>query len=243
MPAPSDHNPSQNDEGEERVLQSIYDHVLRSVVVNYASNMHELIKTGGISASELQTPSSRHETFPDLYRGKSPEEVQSLLDEYATEQIPSRQFRKRKLRQPDKHGDSDEEIKVKLEEAEEEGEDEAVEDDDDDEDFKDDDDDEVDDDEEEKQGTAKSTPREDPSPTVATGTTQSNELEQQPPGVDIWGRIPPKEPKHPVECTLCGRHISTSRFASHLEKCMGISSRPLTGIPIRNNASTSTNLK
>jgi Sgf11 (transcriptional regulation protein) len=40
--------------------------------------------------------------------------------------------------------------------------------------------------------------------------------------VDIWGRIPPKEPKAAAKCPVCSRHISTLRFAPHLDKCMGI---------------------
>lgn len=41
---------------------------------------------------------------------------------------------------------------------------------------------------------------------------------------DIWGRIPPKEPKTTARCPVCSRHVSTSRFAPHLDKCMGIGS-------------------
>lgn len=45
---------------------------------------------------------------------------------------------------------------------------------------------------------------------------------------DIWGNYPPKEPKDfYCVCTICNRQISTSRFASHLDKCMGLSTRPL----------------
>lgn len=39
---------------------------------------------------------------------------------------------------------------------------------------------------------------------------------------DIWGRIPPKEPKAAAKCPVCSRHISALRFAPHLDKCMGI---------------------
>jgi hypothetical protein len=41
--------------------------------------------------------------------------------------------------------------------------------------------------------------------------------------LDVWGNLPPKEPKQTVECQLCGRHVATSRFATHLDKCMGLS--------------------
>lgn len=39
---------------------------------------------------------------------------------------------------------------------------------------------------------------------------------------DIWGAIPNKEPKHLVECQVCARQVAVSRFAPHLDKCMGL---------------------
>ncbi|KAL3808624.1 hypothetical protein ACHAXA_009005 [Cyclostephanos tholiformis] len=41
---------------------------------------------------------------------------------------------------------------------------------------------------------------------------------------DIYGRIPGKEPKYAISCPNCGRQLSSSRLAVHLEKCMGLSS-------------------
>lgn len=49
------------------------------------------------------------------------------------------------------------------------------------------------------------------------------------PKTDIYGRIPLKEPKYPISCPTCSRNISVSRFAAHLEKCLGISGRSLGG--------------
>jgi hypothetical protein len=40
--------------------------------------------------------------------------------------------------------------------------------------------------------------------------------------LDIWGRIPPKEPKDPIVCSVCLRPVNTLRFAPHLDKCLGI---------------------
>jgi hypothetical protein len=54
---------------------------------------------------------------------------------------------------------------------------------------------------------------------VPEPTTHSTILNTQ---HDIWGRIPPKEPKAAAKCPVCSRHISTLRFAPHLDKCMGI---------------------
>jgi hypothetical protein len=59
--------------------------------------------------------------------------------------------------------------------------------------------------------------------TTTTTTTTTAQM-------DIWGKIQPKESKDlTCHCRLCGRHVSTSRFASHLDKCMGLSTRPLAG--------------
>jgi hypothetical protein len=41
---------------------------------------------------------------------------------------------------------------------------------------------------------------------------------------DIYGRIPGREPKYAIACPNCDRHLSSSRLAVHLEKCMGLSS-------------------
>jgi len=253
---------------EERILQSIYDHLLKSVVVSYASNMHEMIKTGQINAaSELQTPSSRQESFPNLYHGKTPEEIQSLLEKYATEEISNRRSNKRKLPPgggPERSNSSNTpgivvaEVGTKEEEIKLEGEDDEEEDgddnDDSDEDFKD----EENEDDNEIRGAGKQKDSTTTKMTTSSTTTTAGngggpvqqqqsssqeQLEQQqtPAGVDIWGRIPSKEASQPVDCTLCGRQIGSSRFASHLEKCMGISTRPLGGIPssIRNTTGMS----
>mmetsp|Transcript_20942 Transcript_20942/g.60057 ORF Transcript_20942/g.60057 Transcript_20942/m.60057 type:complete len:199 (-) Transcript_20942:677-1273(-) len=52
---------------------------------------------------------------------------------------------------------------------------------------------------------------------------------QQPVGADIWGRIPPKEPKIMPKCDICGRRVSALRFAVHLDKCMNLGNSRQTG--------------
>ena len=59
------------------------------------------------------------------------------------------------------------------------------------------------------------------------GTQQQQE--QQPVGADIWGRIPPKEPKIMPKCDICGRQVSALRFAVHLDKCMNLGNSRQTG--------------
>lgn len=41
---------------------------------------------------------------------------------------------------------------------------------------------------------------------------------------DIWGRVPAKEPVEWIECSVCNKatKVNALRFASHLDKCMGI---------------------
>ena len=51
--------------------------------------------------------------------------------------------------------------------------------------------------------------------------------------LDIWGRLPPKEPEAMIDCPLCKRLVSTLRFAPHLDKCMGIGTMSRASAPAR----------
>eukprot|EP00934_Nitzschia_sp_Nitz4_P007768 Nitzschia sp. Nitz4//scaffold46_size129759//104346//105279//NITZ4_003519-RA/size129759-snap-gene-0.30-mRNA-1//-1//CDS//3329552649//7758//frame0 len=199
------------DDSQERVVQSIYDHIVSSIVAGYASNIHELMKTGAVSPSELKTTVSRAALFPTLYSpSQTPKEIQETLDRYATEMPPVRQqslpSRKRKLPPTEETTKTEKEDDTQKEDTT----------DVDDEDYKEE---------------AREANGEDASTTAATAsanegtvtppnttevtsattaqTTTNNSsatVGTSTPGVDIWGRIPPKEPSLPVECTLCGRH-------------------------------------
>lgn len=188
---------------EDRIVQSIYDHIVKTVCIDVARNMHELIKTGEIPASELKAPSSRQEIYPELYNGKDPSVVREALERYATDQPSPRRSRKRKLH------------------------------------------------------TSVETTRAATAPKPATGDNESDEDFQDPSipeeeepaaqqtitHLDIWGRMPPKEPKQTCACRLCGRHVSTLRFAPHLDKCMGLSTaRGSAGNPTRSSAYTTGNI-
>ena len=187
---PSNHDAT---ESEERIVQSIYDHVVTTVCIDIASNMHGLIKTGEIPMSELKEPFSRQDIFPELYKDKDPAEIQETLDKYATVVAP--RTRKRKFPQ-------------QMVEKSTEKNDDDDDDDDDDEDFK------VD----------------EPTATPAIQTRNT------PNKLDIWGKIALKEPKENCQCQICGRFVSTSRFAPHLDKCMGLSTaRPASGSNHRSN--------
>ena len=48
---------------------------------------------------------------------------------------------------------------------------------------------------------------------------ESNNISGQ---TDIWGRYPAKEPARLLECTVCCQKVNGLRFASHLDKCLGI---------------------
>lgn len=39
---------------------------------------------------------------------------------------------------------------------------------------------------------------------------------------DIWGNTPLKEPPEMISCSVCSQKINTLRFASHLDKCLGL---------------------
>lgn len=46
------------------------------------------------------------------------------------------------------------------------------------------------------------------------------------PRTDIYGRTPGKDAPYPIPCPNgCGRQITSSRIAQHLEKCLGLTSR------------------
>mmetsp|Transcript_39921 Transcript_39921/g.82121 ORF Transcript_39921/g.82121 Transcript_39921/m.82121 type:complete len:226 (-) Transcript_39921:332-1009(-) len=61
--------------------------------------------------------------------------------------------------------------------------------------------------------------------TTADGVQQSNYAA----GVDIWGNVPPKEPRTTAKCDICGRQVSALRFAPHLDKCMNLGNSRATG--------------
>jgi hypothetical protein len=58
----------------------------------------------------------------------------------------------------------------------------------------------------------------DNSSSSTTGSTVVTRHQQN--QLDIWNRIPPKEPKELAKCTICDRYVSALRFAPHLDKCM-----------------------
>ena len=194
----------------DRIIQSIYDHIVQSVCVSVAGTMHELIKTGGMSSSFLKGPISRHEIYPELYDPEetSEEQINELLDKYATERASTSNgttSRKRKLAQ-NQSSSTDDVTPTKKKGIDDEDDDDD--DDDSDEDFQDP--------EEQKERALAPT-------TAATTTSSPTSTKPSTSHLDIWGNMPPKEPKQTCLCQLCGRHVSASRFAQHLDKCMGLS--------------------
>lgn len=63
-----------------------------------------------------------------------------------------------------------------------------------------------------------------PAPMVIEDRTESSVSisTRQQVQTDIWGRIPAKEPKELVACSICKRQVNGTRFAQHLDKCLGI---------------------
>ena len=64
----------------------------------------------------------------------------------------------------------------------------------------------------------------DPNPMASGGETSNSIATRQQTSADrdVWGRFALKEAKEPILCPMCTRPITTSRFAMHLDKCMGI---------------------
>jgi hypothetical protein len=175
-----------------RIVKSIYDHMITSICIDVACNMHELIKRGEFSLSELREPFSRREVYPELYKDQEDADIQETLEKYST-YVPNP--RKRPHRSVSSSAGNDEAL----------------------------------DDSKSTGGASETnTPEKSAAPTMQTRHTINHS--------DIWGRTPPKEPKQACECKICGRFVSTLRFAPHLDKCMGLSTRPATGNPSRNMA-------
>jgi Sgf11 (transcriptional regulation protein) len=57
---------------------------------------------------------------------------------------------------------------------------------------------------------------------------------------DIWGNVPAKEPSYWIECTVCKNNtkVNALRFASHLDKCMGIRTMSRSASAATNNAAS-----
>lgn len=50
---------------------------------------------------------------------------------------------------------------------------------------------------------------------------EEEEEEEYDDSVDIYGRVPSKEPRHSLACAACGRPVGVGRYAPHLDKCLG----------------------
>ncbi|KAG7337880.1 Sgf11 transcriptional regulation protein [Nitzschia inconspicua] len=222
-----------------------------------ASRSNEVPISKPASSLEVAAVQSRLQLYPELYRERSCQEVLDTLNKYAVdlpdgkqqkEWTPSKWINEQSdaVAATESDGDIDDAYdnnygrngngttnKKKKRKI--------GDDDDDDEEFQMEEEDKDDDELELQQGQKKSNTEEKssqesgPAETTATGTsTISDETASAigPAGVktDIWGNRPPKEPLNiTCRCRLCGRHVSTTRFASHLDKCMGLSTRPFAG--------------
>jgi len=195
---------------------------------------------GGESNGKEHHDGKITDTLPK--KAMTDDEINSLLDKYAvdlppkgTSSLTSRKRRKRDMAEEEEkrlllskiqkekesnYKDSDDEEEDKSNDEEDE----------DDEDFKMEDANEEGDEATNKtkqRGRSMSTssdPRGSPPPTTDEAPDAAKSNTSSSSKLDIWGKCPAKEPKNRLcRCRLCGRLISTSRFASHLDKCMGLS--------------------
>ena len=205
-----DKNESDNNSNE-KIANSIFDFLLDRVLTEVACNLHSLIKTGEIPLAKLKEPFTRQELYPELYDGLDDQDIDSILDKYSTERLLERHMKGKKRPHSQLSGDvngdskeadgpSDPSSAISPSSLKNEA---AV--------------------------SASSDGGGESKPSVAdgsaTGTTPAPTMQtrQALNHTDIWGRIPPKEPKQNVECRICGRQVSALRFAPHLDKCMGLS--------------------
>lgn len=201
-------------------------------------------REGGNDATETNA----NEDHPLKRKRLSDEEIQSVLETYAVDLPTSSSSSVGKTMRSRDMAEEEEELqllsRIKKEkqsnykDSDDDDDDDEVTNDDedeDDEDFKmedaDDDDDDMDGPVKKKKRSlsTSSTPSStDPFPQATALTDPTNGTttggSNRPTSVDIWGKTPAKEPKNRLcRCQICGRLISTSRFASHLDKCMGLS--------------------
>jgi hypothetical protein len=181
----------------DRVVRSIlYDYLLPKVSIGMACNVHNLIQSGEYSITSLKQPSSRQELYPNIYEGKSEQEMNQELKHYATDfptttsSSKKRSFSEVSSKDTSSNstmtGESTTAAVSKVENP---------------------------------TGASNTTAlgTEPPAPTTTTTITTTS---QRQPNCDIWGRIPPKEPKNACLCQVCGRSVSATRFAQHLDKCL-----------------------
>ena len=258
---------------EDRLVESIYKHLMESLCQDVAVNMHELIKTGADdvipSSWKLfsgSTVPSRRDLYPELYNGEnadetkeeeksgenddtenestqkrpmSDSEIEALLNKYAVN-LPNESATKAGTKRRKRDIAEEEEKRLLLSKIQkekesnykdsddEEEDDNTNDEDDDDEDFKMEDADDDDDNSQEKtkkRGRSMSTSSAPEDSKAQPDAPESTTKQKENNKLDIWGKNPAKEPKNRLcRCQISGRLISTSRFAYHLDKCMGLSS-------------------
>ena len=253
---------------EDKLVESLYQSLMKSLCQDVASNLHQLVKMDDAIPSSWKLCSgtaapTRRDLYPELYNGngndgtgrsptkkrKTDSEIQDVLTKYAVDlpktDSPLQGNKRRNVAEEEEklillskiqkekesnYKDSDDE--------DETGDDNTKDDeDDDDEDFKMEDDDVDDDNDDGDDDNSKTKTKRSLSTTSETlskdETTTTTTAKPSSSVLDIWGKNPSKEPKNRLcRCQLCGRLISTSRFASHLDKCMGLStSRGTTPTP------------
>ena len=208
----------------ERIVQSLYDHFMTSICIDVACNMHELIKTGEYSLAELMEPFSRQEIYPELYPTTNPpldENDERTMGQSATmtpttHHNPSSSSSLLSSSPSSSIQDVLEYYAVEVPQLPtrrrkrplrsfRQG---------------------VDGSNDATEQSLEDDPTNDPPEALPTPTMQTRHTINH---SDIWGRLPPKEPKQTCRCQICGRHVSTLRFAPHLDKCMGLSTRPSQG--------------
>ncbi len=206
-------------------------------------DLYPELYNGGETKEEEKPNGDENDTKAELEpkRRISDSEIDALLDKYAVN-LPNESATKAGTKRR-KRDIAEEEEKLLLlskiqkekesnykDSDDEEGDDNTNDDDDDDdEDFKMEDAEDDDDGSQEKKkkrgrSLSTSSAPEDSKGQPEASETTTTQKENTSNKLDIWGKNPAKEPKNRLcRCQICGRLISTSRFANHLDKCMGLS--------------------
>lgn len=189
------------------VLELVYEKLMSSISIDVACAMHRMMKKGVYPSSELLVPKSRSDIYPEVYAGQKTVETEEAS--YSVF-VPQRNKRKRA-------GEEDNttiteyvrtsvaaKVAAMAKAASDKAENAAT----------------------TPENSVSNPPEEAKQPPVSTSAPIPPAAAAVPPPtphyLDIWGKMPPKEPKQMLKCHICKRQVNTLRFAPHLDKCMGI---------------------
>ena len=203
------HPSSHNDSKTNQIAQEVYRDVISSLCIEIASGVHRMAKTGKIPLSQIYAPVSTEKKRPRDHDGeikedknKNEEEIQGLKDlrKDASVTDPEGMDAKKET------VESESQLKKpRLEESNES----------------------IDDPSLPPTPPTASAPHQSLTNSQSNSNSSSNNSNHgasKQKVVDLWGRAPPKHVEKQVLCHKCGKKLHVTRFALHLDRCLGFTS-------------------